>query len=246
MNAKEVKADMLGHVLYRLRYAAAITEYGGVGSYGIADIFGMQESGFTHEFEVKVSRSDLAGELNAIEYWTRPEQLAIGDPGHRSAPVAKGGKHCAYLKGVLGPLAYAMKIPNKFSFVVPAELREFAKDGLKNSPYGLYVIDGDPSCVKRAEYLHKEKATEQIRMNILRKASGEVASLRRQVLEGMKCTGCYKSLSTRCEVCAMQIKDRRDYKRRSDACWKKVDHLPENERGPAFTACLLEEKGKTI
>lgn len=182
MNAHDLKAEMLTHMLYRLKFTAAVTEYGGRGLIGIADVFGILGSGYTHEFEVKVSKADLAGELRAIEYWTKPEEVRgpLFEQSHAKTALSKGGKHHIYLCGDRDTYTgvYA-RIPNKFSFVTPWDLKEVALEAIHGTPYGLYVIQhhengghpwSDVICAKVAKNLHKEKAHDEVASNILRKA----------------------------------------------------------------------------
>ena len=71
MNADEVKALTLRNMLYSLGHKAAITEHCGYGCIGQADVFGINANNFTYEFEVKISRGDLRGELKAIELFKK-------------------------------------------------------------------------------------------------------------------------------------------------------------------------------
>ena len=248
-NAHDIKATMLTHALYRLHFAAAVTEYGGSGVIGIADIFGLLASGFTHEFEVKVSKSDLAGELKAIEYWKKSDQLSINQTDHRYAPVSKGGKHHIYLRGDHQVYSSMPRRPNKFSFVVPFDLQEYARKGIEGTPYGLFCIDihengghpySDVGCQKKAGYLHKEKSRDEVAANILRKACTEVEVLRGQLAAGKRCTKCHKSMPTRCDSCDLSIKKERAYRKNSDLCFKEIE-----KTGESFAVCMARKESET-
>ena len=243
MNAHDLKAEMLTHMLYRLKFTAAITEYGGKGVMGIADLFGILSSQYTHEPEVKASKADLAGELRAIEYWKKSDQIAIDQTEARYAPVSKGGKHHIYLRGDREAFTgiYA-RVPNKFSFVVPFDLQDFALKAIEGTPYGLFCIDihengGHPwisaGCQKKAGYLHKEKAHDAVAATLLRKACTEVEVLRRHLAKGKRCTKCHEPMPGRCEKCERSIKRERDYRRQSNECWAEIE-----KSGETFQVCM--------
>lgn len=240
MNSKEVKAEMLSHALYRLHYMAAVTEYGGKGVMGVADIFTVHTSGYTHEFEVKVTKADLAGEIETIQYLLNA-QTELGQEPKKY--FAKSDKHRIYLNGPRTELYkdFALR-PNKFSFVVPVELSEYAKAALKSTPYGLYVVTSGPECYLKADFLHKDKVESEVLENILHKACIEVDTLRRQVARGSVCPGCYSKLPGRCESCDNRIKNERKYRKASNVCFAKVEGVPYGEeRSNAFKACMTEQ-----
>lgn len=262
MKAIDLKAEMLTHMLYRLHYDAAITEYGGKGCTGNADIFGIMSSGFTHEYEVKVDKADLAGELKSIDVlcnplWRSGEKNWLEEKG-----LSKFDKHARYLHIVppgempwghnpwgVGDEEWAM-VPNRFSFVVTAELQEFALAGLQETPYGLFVVSthengghpwSDVVCKRVAKKIHGLKAAPEIAANIMRKACTEVEVLRRNQASGLRCTACRGELPTRCDKCSERMQKDRAYRRASDKCWKAVDDLPFGaERSEKFRACMLE------
>lgn len=186
MKSQELKAAMLSHMLYRLHHIGAVTEYGGKGVHGIADCFGITEAGLTYEFEVKCSRADLMGELNAIEYILSEKTLFKSE--ERPKTFSKGLKHKVYLKPESISYTWIKEnAPNYFSFVVPEKLRAIANEKLKNTPYGLYIVfwheNGnypyfEVSCDKRGKRLHDAKVTNEQIFNILRKNSVEVQCLR--------------------------------------------------------------------
>lgn len=253
MTSDDVKAAMLTHALYRLHAKAAITEYGGHGMDGIADVFMLTDADFTHEFEVKVAAGDLAGELAAIEY-IKAKQLTLGEtPPEKPRSLSKLPKHNNYLG--YGHEMYANMVlrPNYFSFVVPVELEKRALIAIEGTPYGLYAVTSreyresywfDVECKRRAKRIHNDKATSQIHANILRKACTEVQLLRSSSVK--RCTGCRKILPKRCDDCEKTIRDRRQYRKDHDACWAYMESLPESERKGAFGRCMEERKAQRV
>lgn len=177
---------MLWHALYRLHATAAVTEYGGKGVDGIADVYGITESGYSYEIEVKCSKNDLAGELEAIRHiqaWNAAPTLGEKPMPKRS--MSKRLKHEVYLSGT-----YPWRIPNRFYFVVPIDLREYALKALEGTPYGLFSVNSTPTSLgsqewvsedKDARHLHKEKVSDEVKENILRKSCTEIAALRAKI-----------------------------------------------------------------
>lgn len=246
MKSQEVKASMLSHALYRLHCEAAVTEYGGIGVIGIADVFAFRSSGLTQEFEVKTHRSDLQGELATIKHFSTQPTLLDGEKKR----FAKVSKHKIYLRGA-STAYHERERPNMFSFVVPEELKEIAMQGVKGTPYGVYVIRevGNPGntwfdivCKVRGSYLHKNKLGSELTRNIMRKAATEVEVLRREIAQRLRCTSCHEDMPTRCEKCNAKVKKNRDYKRNSNMCWEKVNDLPDQERMHAWRVCMDEFK----
>lgn len=191
---------MLDHLMYRLHYVCAITEYGGKGVSGNADVFSVRDSGYSHEFEIKVSKADLMGELNSIEYVMNEDTL-LGKEKPKN--YQKLSKHNLYLKPHNPSSWWGMNSkPNQFSFVVTKELEEIAVKYLKDTPYGLYVIeDYTPVCKIKAKNLHKEKVDQNHLYNITRKACTEIVETRRKLARGIRCNSCDKHLNTMCYEC---------------------------------------------
>lgn len=251
ITSDDIKAAMLTHVLYRLHSNAAVTEYGGEGVIGIADVFAYLESGFTHEFEVKVSAADLAGELATIKYLVGKRSLQLGEATPEPPRgLSKTSKHNIYLGEKVDVYAqFGMQHrPNRFSYVVPPELEEKAKASLEGTPYGLYVATArsygetvlwEPECKKKAGYIHKDRANAAVLKHILKKACTEVEVLRREKAKGRRCTKCLKGLPGRCENCDNSIKESREYNRKAAKCWlvvKDMDFGP--ERTKAYQECM--------
>lgn len=145
-----------------------------------SDVITVKPNGYIYEFEVKISRSDLKGELDAMEYWLSEDAI---NPFHQLELVehvvekSKSGqvslarkmlrsekwkKHYSYL--VAENKRY--KRPRVFYFVVPKELEEYALKRLENSPYGLYVAHqlGKPDNLYGG-YMHNKKKARPISIN---------------------------------------------------------------------------------
>lgn len=202
MTSKEMKAHLLFYMLYRLHFMAAVTEYGGVGTDGIADLYGITSADLSHEIEVKVSKQDLAGELQAIKYHvknriparsvhntgmmsdifgSRPDTEKVVEPPPRGA--RKGTKHWWYLCETAQSGDWRVK-PNRFSFAVTPALKDFALAELKETPYGLIVVKEayDVVTVKKADYLHKEKVSDKVLRKVLHKSCTEIQSVRQELV----------------------------------------------------------------
>lgn len=183
MISAEVKSNLLFYLLYQRNYLACATEYGGHGSDGIADVFGISKSGMTHEFEIKVSKADLAGELHAISFEKERQQ-----DGTLFAPPRKAhktSKHRFYLGNsdahYLSPFRQK---PNHFSFVVPDALADFAINACKGTPYGVLCFNqsGAITSKKNVGRIHTTPVDQKTLYNFLHKLSTEVDTLRREKL----------------------------------------------------------------
>jgi len=233
----DLKAEMLAHALYRLHFVAAVTECGN-GSFGVADVVGIRESGYTAEFEVKVSKQDLMGEMKSIRAIVEGVDL-FADPS-KKVNVAKYPKHNAYIKNDGYMSAYYKDLsmrPNHFYFVVPPELKEVALEGLAGTPYGLFMVYehqgehpySDVSCLKKPSLLHKEKASDRLRQQILHKACTELQQTRSELARGRRCKewSCRKPLGLRCPSCEEIEQKRRErtreYRKENEARWKEQE-----------------------
>ncbi len=241
MKSQELKADILSHVMYRLQYEGAVTEYGGKGVSGVADVFALRKTGYTHEFEVKVTKTDLMGELKSIQYIVEKQQRIDEEPKIR--PHAKYPKHNAYMENAEGQKIYWKHYrPNQFSFVVTEALVDFAKEGVKGSPYGVYMVNKvEVKCVVRAGYLHKDKADILLVKNMMRKAATEVEYTRRELANGLRCTSCEELLRTRCKECEEKMRKERKYRKDSARCYAKCT---DNDDPQCMTKCMAETKQK--
>lgn len=236
MKSSEIKAHILWHALYRLHFVAAITE-NGHGCMGVADVFGILESGYTVEFEIKTSKADLMGEIRSIR--AIAEKLDLFNQARaagKATAYAKYPKHRLYIDG---SSMYSQDVqdqlemrPNKYFFAVPGSLLEVAKEGLKGTPYGLYVIDefGTPVCKKRADLLHPRKASDRLKMKILRSACTEVETTRSNLAAGLLCTGCRVPLATVCTPCVERRATLREYRKENDRVWREREEARQLER----------------
>lgn len=196
MTSKEIKHKLLFDLLYRRGYHMAVTEK--TMFYGIADVFAMSKAEYTHELEIKTSRQDLKSEIDAIELVLSGKK--------QEKHLAKFHKHLAYLKldnrgskySLFDPeedtRPYILKtfekpeveksrIPNKFSFAVTPDLKEYAKKSIEGTPYGLFVIHAHSIDLEvQAKHLHKEKISREEVMYLLRKVSIEIENVRGQLL----------------------------------------------------------------
>lgn len=146
-------------------HLACVTEYNLGGYLYIGDIIAIDKNMRSHEVEIKVTKSDLNGEVAAIQAVMNGDEPAGNK--HR--------KHYNYLK--------EFKIVNKFSFAVPDALVEYALNSIKDTPYGLIQLSEPRSygvfkassykvvkILKRAKLLKKEPISEKEFKNITRRA----------------------------------------------------------------------------
>jgi hypothetical protein len=189
MTAELVKFKTLKYLLWKMNHVVAVTEYGGFGSMGVADCFSINQNLYSSEFEIKVSRQDLAGELNSIDYLINGQDSKLFQNGCVDYnKLKKLDKHSKYLDLIpAGEMPWGLRqkrqsfddIPNTFSFVVPKPLVDFAKSKLEGSPYGLYyILDRSnkfdtPTNVIRPKKLHNEKITTDNLLKIATRTSSE-------------------------------------------------------------------------
>lgn len=181
MTASQVKYEMLKHFSYG-GYFATFTE-----AFNNSDVLTLKRSMYTVEVEVKVSRYDLANELKAI-------RTALKYDLFKDSKVSstKYYKHERYLLPIerKKTIARGGFIPNEFYFAVPEELEIQAKEILYDLdlPYGLYVVDKHnrwDSVVRHidAKKLHRDKIDETWLLRLVSKASNEVLSTRKKLME---------------------------------------------------------------
>lgn len=178
MNSHQVKTIVLKD---RVLYGPDL--WGATEVLNHADVITVKTNGYIYEFEVKVSRSDLKTELDAMEYWLsddavnpffkepKDRQLELVDfavaevkrANHKLAQrmihSEKWKKHYSYL--VAENRRYAR--PRCFYFVVPVELEDYATSRLDGSPYGLYVAH----YTGKSGYMHNKKKASPISKNKL-------------------------------------------------------------------------------
>ena len=188
MKSQEIKLMMLSELLFGRNYQCAVTECSLF--HGIADVLGLTKAGFSHEIEVKCSKQDLKSEIDCLDILLRGVK--------QEKSKAKLWKHKYYLNNQLKDPSIFDKsnyetvyrsiytkpsnIPNKFSFCVTKELLDYAKESLKNTPYGLYVCyENNVGEIKVPDYLHKEKMNDENKMSLLRKVSTEIFYVRTEL-----------------------------------------------------------------
>jgi len=161
-----IKTNLIKHLLYHKQYLCAFTEY------WYADVFAVKRSFYCSEFEIKTNRADLMKELRVIQ------KIKDGDYGYS----AKNRKHYNYLNNTF---TNAIK-PNEFSFAVGKELADIALEGIKDTPYGLLVINGnwwEYDYAKKPEKIHKKKYELNKDLGLIRKATTECQNLREKIME---------------------------------------------------------------
>lgn len=164
MRASEYKKIMKGH-LYSKGYGGVVEE---VVNTWHADIIGVNFKGEVNEFEIKVSITDLRGEIKAIRralsgdiYKKVQHQTGFWSYNHvdvdEKVSLTKLEKHYCYLvgdqqaamtfngpegAGISSDNPRACFIPNRFYFAVPTALIDKAKELLSDiTLYGLFNAD---------------------------------------------------------------------------------------------------------
>lgn len=168
LDSQLMKCFIGDYFLAHRNYKAVFTE-----ALNHSDVLAIRRSGFIDEVEVKVTRRDLQSELKAVA---------------NIFPAEKLEKHQRYLTtATCGQKMDSGFVPNTFSFFVPEELKDFALEELRGTPYGLYVLPKDAyrSCHIQEERipikLHGEKPSAAEVWYLVKKASRELASVRSQL-----------------------------------------------------------------
>lgn len=162
----------------------AVTEYGYRGVDGIADIFSVSDALFSYEFEIKVNKGDLQGELRSIReiYYPTPEWDREEDPiPPRQYCMPKLSKH----KNYLDHESFGVR-PNRFFFAVTSDLLHLAVSELKNTPYGVIELNEnfwECAVRKKSKALHDEEISTDVLHHMVKKSSLEIATLREKLLE---------------------------------------------------------------
>lgn len=131
--ATAVKRALLQHLIGHKNHVVAIEEF--TMGEGICDVLSVTQSGFAHDFEVKVERQDLRGELRCAEQVLDGSYLQL-TPAQRRWTVPKLFKHECMIKRLKTTAAF----PCMFSFVVPIELQELAQPIAERAGYGLVTF----------------------------------------------------------------------------------------------------------
>lgn len=122
ISTPEMKYYVLSYYRFQRQYPIAATEVAVFGNF-VADVLASDLEKEFVEVEIKISESDM-----------------LSDFQHKSQ------KHTAYLDTVIhkeGALTDKERkdMPTKFLYAVPKEMRNFAKELVKGTPYGLMVVD---------------------------------------------------------------------------------------------------------
>lgn len=174
MTAEDIKVELYYYYLYKRQFLLVTTEQQLDLGY-IMDVWVMDKNYMGIEIEIKVSRSDLMGELNTIN------RIQLSKVHPTLYPEYQGGckyrKHKLYLSGTYKT---ATALPNRFYFAVPEELKELALKGIKNTPYGLLVVQKseyrgamNTTVIKSAKLIHKGVVGQKIINQTMRRLAGE-------------------------------------------------------------------------
>lgn len=158
------------------QYVGAVYEASNLWS---ADVVACKYSGLMSEFEIKVSRPDLLGEIAAIRRALEPDAVTIGKwtnydrfTGYDRYVVnetklskTKIEKHHHYL--VQPRKSFR---PNQFYFAVPTHLVPVAAENLRGLKYG--VLDADTLTIaKKAQSIHHEVHETAVYIHMLNRLS---------------------------------------------------------------------------
>lgn len=158
------------------KYVGAVYEAPNLWS---ADVVACRYNGLMSEYEIKVSRSDLLGEIAAIRRALEPDAITIGRwsnydiyTGYDRIIVnetklskTKIEKHHHYL--VRPRKSFR---PNQFYFAVPTHLVPIAVEKLSGLKYG--VLDADTLTIaKKAQSIHHEDHETSVYIHMLNRLS---------------------------------------------------------------------------
>jgi len=175
MNTNRVKTDLIGWLFMKKNWMVALTECG-----NNADVFGIKRSFYTVEIEIKLSRSDLIGELRSI--------VAIKNSLKSDNRCKKYYKHSNYIgKWGQSGIPY-WRNTNEFYFCVPRGLLNLTKNALRDTPYGLllykenqeYYSDSIEEII-RPKKMNMNKIKEKGFLSLLKRASRECQHLREEL-----------------------------------------------------------------
>ncbi len=144
ISTPEMKYYVLSYYRFQRQYPIAATEVGVFGGF-VADVLASDLENEFVEVEIKISESDM-----------------INDFQHKSL------KHSAYLDSVLHKEGSALTkkekllMPTKFMYAVPKEMRRFATDLVKGTPYGLIMVDPSDSTLYNNSFIKVVKHSDII------------------------------------------------------------------------------------
>ncbi len=181
MTSQEVKVELLRTLILDKHNIIAVTE--GMNS---SDVLGVTKALYTAEYEVKVDKNDLLGEIKDIKCVLNG---VVQQPCRNRNKVYKHDKYIGKYFGIKG------FVPNRFYFAVPNDLMEIAVAGVENTPYGVVTV-GDYytgynnqvkvwgySVRKEAQMLNKDKLSTENLIKMARKCCTEAYFLRSKLLE---------------------------------------------------------------
>lgn len=181
MTSQEVKVELLRTLILDKQYIIAVTE--GMNS---SDVLGVTKALYTAEYEVKVDKNDLLGEIKDIKCVLNG---VMQQPFRNRNKVYKHDKYIGHYYDIKG------FVPNRFYFAVPHELTDIAVAGVENTPYGVVTV-GDyytgynnqvkmwGYCVQReAQMLSKDKLSIKNLIKMARKSCTEAYFLRSKLLD---------------------------------------------------------------
>lgn len=182
---QQIKTDLMMYLSYRLHYRYVATE-----SINNSDVFGINKSDYSVEFEIKTNRVDLVRELNYIFPDVKTKILIKEALGRCDNKIIK---HIAYAKKTpiyefqnwYGSHTNKYQVPNKYYFVIPEPLFKSLYFRIVDLPYGImtFKTDGDYNwwqfeTKKKPDFLHNEKATSEIKERMLDRVVNELVELR--------------------------------------------------------------------
>ena len=172
--AQTVKTKLLKFFLYEKQYRFAATE-----SFCNSDVFAVTRSGYTIEAEVKVHRSDLQSEIKKINIAKeRPSPLF----DRSNLQEFKVCKHSNFLfPEVEESVFFDTFKPNSYYFGVTPDLACLAVDAVKETPYGVLVVDETVKTVVPATKIHKNKLSQENLEKVMRRVCNENVMLREKI-----------------------------------------------------------------
>lgn len=149
---------------YLLKFERAYINIPNCYIYGECDLLSIKKGGISHEFELKLTRSDYRNDYNAY--------ARVVDPAGHSGRVSKKKrpkyiKHRALANGE--STVGKEPVPNYYSFLLPAQLQPELHD--IDVPYaGIYTFDSNflISKVRRPQRIHDGLMTDRKIMHLLR------------------------------------------------------------------------------
>jgi hypothetical protein len=171
MTSAQVKQMLIGRFTFANGFVGAVTEAPNLNS---ADVLAVRFGGKIQEYEIKVSRADLVGEMRAARvaaglddirsYAEKSVQLALTDDGlertetqvqaiyEAGHSLSKTKLDKPYLSGAgrepksfYGFPSRRQFVPSNFYWCIPMELLETCRELNKGLPYGIYVWDAPPT-----------------------------------------------------------------------------------------------------